>query len=126
MSRAIRRLAAIALVSVLAATGMMLTAQPASAATSVTYCFKDVYGAPFALRDTSIEVYTTRGWMTVAYDRTGTTGCSAINTYTWRNYYLRVSAGTFTQNFVGTTPLMANPGNYSGVHLGTGYVYLRR
>lgn len=104
---------------------MLLTAQPASAATSVSYCFRDNYGAPFALRDTSIQVWTGSAWLTVAYDRTGTTGCSLVNTYTWRHYYVRVSAGTFTQKFVGATPLYANPGTYSGVHLGTGYVYLR-
>ncbi len=122
----VRRLAAAALVSVLAATGMIAMAHPAAAATSVSYCFRDVYGAPFALRDTSVEVWTGYSWLIVAYDRTGTNGCSAINTYPWRNYYLRLRAGTFTQNFVGTTPLHANPGYYSRVYLGTGYVYLRR
>jgi len=121
--RALRHALLVALSGVFVMLGMTATATPAEAATSVSYCFVNNYGQPLDRETTTVWVWYNGGWTQVGTDRTGTNGCSSVNTYWYAGYYIRVSPGTFTSRLRGELPLIARPGS-GHVHLGTGVAHL--
>jgi hypothetical protein len=106
----------------------LVPAAPASAATSVGYCFYLTNGQPAAGINTSIAVHMTNGtWQHVATSRTGSTGCDRVDTSRWAYNYVRVYAGTFFDRGVryeGWTPYYSLPG-IGHANLGWGYVTMR-
>jgi hypothetical protein len=121
--RALRRVAALVLSGALAVLGMTATATPASAATSVTYCFVNAYGQPYALSTTSWYVFYNGYWHFMQEDTTSRTGCSTINTYWYAGYHIMVKAGTFGGRVYGDLPYIARPGS-GQAYLGTGVAHL--
>ena len=93
-------------------------AQPASAASSVTYCFKySTGGAAYANSPTVLQVYTTSGWQGIASGTTFVDGCGSFTMGGYSNYYARVGAvktvfsnGVAVSGWVGVTPVNATPG----------------
>jgi len=121
--RLIRRsLAALAAAAVLTF-GVAGSAQPASAASGVSYCFTHTNGGAYTY-DVYLQIYTTSGWVTVTNVGRSANGCNTVNiTGAWRNNYVRMMAYTRvgSYQFIGFTPLYASPGNYT-YNLGTGWV----
>ena len=126
-----RKLAILCLAFVALAVSLA-SAQPASAASFVSYCFKPSTGGAWMYQPVYLQKYTTSGWQGVLKAEADSTGCGGFNIgTTLRSYNVRVVAhdqvvssygGVVTAVWVGVTPLMALPGD-ARVNLGTGIVY---
>jgi hypothetical protein len=122
------------LAAMVSVVGLGVTAQPAAAASAVSFCFREptspmgAVGAPYANK----PVYLMR-WAPWAnkwvHERSGSTNASGCGTFfnTATAPYLRVQAylPTRTGVFSAWTPRYANSGS-GGANLGTGYLQFYR
>jgi hypothetical protein len=107
----------------------VLAAPPASAATSVGYCFFYTDGSPAAGIYTQVSRLLANGnWERIGYGRTGSTGCDIRDTRAFANNYIKVFAGSGQEwgvRIIGSTRNIAYPG-YHHANLGWDYVTILR
>jgi hypothetical protein len=118
------RLAALALTVLTPLGAVVAESAPASAASSLTFCFKWSTGAAYASQPVNLRSWNGSSWVVERNGRTNTAGCATFlnvptSKYTTVNAYTVLANG---QIWSGWSPLYANPGN-GGVNIGTGYVY---
>lgn len=109
--------------------GIVLAAAPASAATSISYCFFYTDGTPAAGMNTQVTRLLANGnWERIGYGRTGSTGCDVRDTSAYANNYLKVFAGSGAERgirLIGSTRYIAYPG-YHHANLGSSWVSIAR
>lgn len=113
--------------SLLAVAGLGVTAEPASAASYVTGCFKfaSPYNGAYSNDHASLSLFSNGSWVAVASTTTDYNGCAAFNiSGSWRNYPAKLTAmrRVGPAIFTGQTPLYAFGGSQRS-DLGTGIVY---
>lgn len=124
-----RRLAASLLVVVLGVAGLGMGAQPASAATQVTACFRWSSGGAYAYQPVHLMRFNGSGWVVERNGKTGANGCGTFYN-TPSNVHLTVKAyKVYGDNNIGLAIYSGWAPNYTntgggGAYVGTGTVSL--